>query len=63
VPLAAADLDRLLDTLMVGFVRLSECLVGEGYRLELGGIDAPGIHYNISGTGRLIVGDEKPIEL
>jgi AraC-like DNA-binding protein len=63
VPVAAADLDRLLDTLMVGFVRLSECLVGEGYRLELGGIDAPGIHYNVSGTGRLIVGDEKPIEL
>jgi AraC-like DNA-binding protein len=63
VRLTAADLDRLLDTLTVRFVRLSECLVGEGYRLELGGIDAPGIHYNISGTGRLIVGDSEPIEL
>jgi AraC-like DNA-binding protein len=63
VPVAAADLDRLLDTLMVGFVRLSECLVGEGYRLELGGIDAPGIHYNLSGTGRLIVGNGEPIAL
>ena len=63
VPIAAADLDRLLDTLMVGFVRLSECLVGEGYRLELGGIDAPGLHYNLSGTGRLIVGNGEPIEL
>src|SRR3569623_756130 len=63
VPVAAADLDRLLDAVMVGFVRLSECLVGEGYRLELGGIDAPGLHYNISGTGRLIVGNDKPIEL
>jgi AraC family transcriptional regulator, activator of mtrCDE len=62
-PVAAADLERLLDALMVGFVRLSECLVGEGYRLELGGIDAPGLHYNISGTGRLIVGNDKPIEL
>ena len=63
VPVAAADLDRLLDTLMVGFVRLSECLVGEGYRLELGGIPAPGLHYNLSGTGRLIVGDNEPIDL
>ena len=63
VPVAAADLDRLLDTLMVGFVRLSECLVGEGYRLELGGVDAPGIHYNLSGTGRLTVGNGEPIEL
>src|SRR3954465_15412204 len=63
VPVAAGELDRLLDTLMVEFVRLSECLVGEGYRLELGGIDAPGLHYNLSGTGRLIVGDGTPNEL
>lgn len=62
-PLAPADLDRLIDTLMVEFVRLSECLVGEGYRLELGGIDAPGLHYNLSGTGRMIVGDREPIPL
>ena len=63
VPIAEADLDRLLDTLMVGFVRLSECLVGEGYRLELGGVGAPGLHYNISGTGRMIVENGEPIEL
>src|SRR4051812_12392989 len=63
VPVAAAELDRLLDTLMVEFVRLSECLVGEGFRLELGGIDAPGLHYNVSGTGRMVVGDREPIEL
>lgn len=62
-PIGAAELDRLLDALMVEFVRLSECLVGEGYRLELGGIDAAGLHYNLSGTGRLIVGNRKPIEL
>lgn len=63
VPVAPADLDRLLDTLMVEFVRLSECLVGQGYRLELGGIDAPGLHYNLSGTGRLIVANREPIAL
>jgi AraC family transcriptional activator of mtrCDE len=63
VRVAAADLDRLLEALMVEFVRLSECLVGEGYRLELGDIDAPGLHYNLSGTGRMVVGNDKPIAL
>ena len=63
VPVDAAELDRLLDTLMVEFVRLSECLVGEGYRLELGGVDAPGLHYNISGSGRLVADGHDPIEL
>jgi AraC family transcriptional activator of mtrCDE len=63
VPVAAEELDRLLDTLMVEFVRLSECLVGEGYRLELGGVDAPGLHYNLSGTGRLVVENREPIGL
>src|SRR5690606_5581352 len=62
-PLAAADLDRLIDTLMVRFVLLAECLVGEGYRLEMGYVDAPGIHYNLAGTGRLIIADGEPIEL
>lgn len=60
---ATADLDHLIDTLMVSFVWLSECVVGEGYRLEMGGIDAPGIHYNIAGTGRLIVRDGDAVEL
>jgi AraC family transcriptional activator of mtrCDE len=63
MPVAAADLDHLIDTLMVRFVWLSECVVGEGYRLDMGGIDAPAIHYNIAGTGRLIVGDSDSVEL
>src|SRR3982751_324300 len=62
-PIAATDLNRLIDTLTVQFVRLSECLVGEGYRLELGGVQAPGLHYNLSGTGRLVVEHCDPIEL
>jgi AraC family transcriptional activator of mtrCDE len=62
-PIAATDLNRLIDTLMVRFVWLSECLVGEGYRLDMGGIGAPGIHYNLAGAGWLIVGDDAPIEL
>lgn len=61
--MAASDLDHLIDTLMVRFVWLSECVVGEGYGLDMGGIDAPGIHYNLAGTGRLIVGDRDSVEL
>jgi AraC-like DNA-binding protein len=62
-PLAAADLDRLIDTLTVRFVLLAECLVGEGYRLDMGAVDAPGIHYNLAGTGRMIVAGRDPVEL
>ena len=63
VPVPAADIDRLIDTLTVKFVWLSECLVGEGYGLDMFGVDAPGIHYNLAGNGRLIVGARDPIEL
>lgn len=63
VPVAEADLERLLGALTVEFVRLSECLVGEGYRLELGGIPASGLHYNLSGTGRMVIEHGEVIEL
>jgi AraC family transcriptional activator of mtrCDE len=61
--LSPRDLDTLLNTLDVRFVALSECLVSAGFRLELGGIDAPGIHYNIAGTGRMFIGEDPPIDL
>lgn len=57
------DLDTLLITLDVRFVALSECLVSAGFRLEMGGIDAPGIHYNITGMGRIFIRDDPPIDL
>jgi AraC-like DNA-binding protein len=57
------DLDTLLSTLDVRFVALSECLVSAGFRLEMGGIDAPGIHYNIAGMGRIFICDDPPIDL
>jgi aryl-alcohol dehydrogenase-like predicted oxidoreductase len=35
-----------------------DAFVGEGYRLDMGDIDAPGIHYNLAGTGRFaLLGD------
>jgi AraC family transcriptional activator of mtrCDE len=55
--IAPSDLDSLLTMLEVDFVRLTECLVSRGWRLELGEVEAPGLHYNLVGTGRMIVGD------
>jgi AraC-like DNA-binding protein len=63
VRVSPRDLDILLSTLEVRFVALSECLVSAGFRLEMAGIDAPGIHYNIAGMGRIFIGDAPPIDL
>jgi AraC family transcriptional activator of mtrCDE len=57
------DIDTLLSTLEVRFVALSECLVSAGFRLEMGGVDAPGIHYNIAGMGRIFICDDPPLDL
>lgn len=61
--LSARDLEILISTLDVQFVWLSHCLVSPGYRLDMGSIDFPGIHYNIEGKGRLIVLGHHPIDL
>ncbi len=42
---------------------LTECLVSMGYSLELGGVNAPGIHYNLVGNGRAVVDNGDPIPL
>lgn len=63
VRISSQDLNRLLSSLEVEFVALTECLVSKGYCLELGAANAPGLHYNISGTGRLVVRGCPPIEL
>ena len=63
IRVSATDLEKLLDTLTVSFVALSECLVSAGYVLELSGTPAPGMHYNLAGTGRVIVGNAEPVEL
>ncbi|HWI80324.1 MAG TPA: AraC family transcriptional regulator [Ramlibacter sp.] len=54
----------MLGTLDVNFVALSECLVSRGYSLELEGVkNAPGIHYNVVGTGRAVIGNRDPLPL
>jgi AraC-like DNA-binding protein len=57
------DLDGLLKTLDVEFVRLTECVVSAGWSLKLEANEAPGIHYSLLGEGRLAVGGAPPIEL
>lgn len=59
--ISRSDLENLMTTLEVSFVKLTECLVSPGWRLALGGIDAYGIHYNIGGSGQMIVGNQSPI--
>ena len=50
---SAAELNRLLSTLEVKVVFLSECLVSPGWRLQLPDHAAFGIHYNLMGEGWL----------
>jgi AraC-like DNA-binding protein len=53
--LSKPDLNNLMRALEIDVVALTELLVPRGYRAEMGMIDVPGIHYNISGTGRLSI--------
>src|SRR6201996_8653758 len=61
--IAAPELDSLMSTLDVNYLALTECLISNGHRLQLGAVDLPGMHYNLSGTGRLVVGELPPIDL
>jgi len=61
--LSVRDLEILIGNLDVQFVWLSHCLVSTGYRLDMGGIDYPGIHYNIHGKGRLVVRGRHLVDL
>jgi AraC family transcriptional activator of mtrCDE len=61
--LAPADLDSLMTGLEVEFVKLTECLVSRGWCLSLTASEVPGIHYNLAGMGRLVIGDAPPIPL
>jgi len=60
---SAAALNRLLTTLEVQLVWLSECLVSPGWRLELPRHSALGIHYNLMGEGWLKLEDAPQITL
>jgi AraC family transcriptional activator of mtrCDE len=61
--LSPSDMDSLITTLDVSFVELSECAIAPGWRVSLAPADAPGLHYNLGGAGRIVAGDQPPIDL
>src|SRR6202012_707523 len=63
MPIPPNVIDHLMQTLEVEFVSLTECLVSPGFSLRLGGVSAPGIHYNVKGHGRLLIDDVRAIDL
>jgi AraC family transcriptional activator of mtrCDE len=63
VRLSRTELESLFSALDVDFVELWECLVSPGWMLELPGTDAAGIHYNLGGAGRLVIGERSVVDL
>jgi AraC family transcriptional regulator, activator of mtrCDE len=57
------DLDKLMTTLDVTFVRLSECTLAAGAHLAVIRGDASTIHYCFRGGGFILPDDEAPIRL
>ena len=53
--LSTADLNNLMRALEIDVVALTEILVLRGHRAEMGMIDAPAIHYNLKGSGRISI--------
>jgi AraC family transcriptional activator of mtrCDE len=63
VKLSTADLNNLMQALDIDVVALTEILVPRGHLVEFGTIDAPGIHYNLSGEGRISINGGPAIPL
>ena len=57
------QLDQQIAALNVDVLTLSECMVNTGWSLHMGSSDVPAIHYNLAGSGSLLVPGHKPIEL
>jgi AraC family transcriptional activator of mtrCDE len=63
IRMSRVELDSLMSSLEVNFAKFAQCVVSPGWRLSMQGTDVPGMHYNIAGKGRMIVGDHPPIDL
>jgi AraC family transcriptional regulator, activator of mtrCDE len=57
------ELDRLLSILEVNFVKLSECLIGPGWRLSFQPEELPAVHYTIQGSGRFSIGEAFSVDI
>ncbi len=60
---STTDLDNLMQAIDINVIALTEVLVPRGHRVEMGKIDAPGIHYNLSGVGRITINGGAQISL
>ncbi|WP_168793998.1 AraC family transcriptional regulator [Paraburkholderia aromaticivorans] len=61
--LSPGNLNELITLLDIQVLGLSECLVSQGFMLELDGHDAPGIHYILAGEGRLHIAGAETVPL
>jgi AraC family transcriptional regulator, activator of mtrCDE len=61
--LATADLNNLMQALEIDVIALTEMLIPSGYRAEMGTMDAPAVHYTISGRGQISIGNRPPMSL
>jgi AraC family transcriptional activator of mtrCDE len=61
--ISRADLDKLMTTLEVDHVRLSERALAAGTRLEIARAEHPTIHYGFAGSGVILVEGEPPINI
>jgi AraC-like DNA-binding protein len=59
--LPAQALETLLQHFEVEFVKLAECLVSPGWRLEMAPTEVPGIHYVLCGAGAMAIEGEAPM--
>ncbi|MBV9654639.1 MAG: helix-turn-helix transcriptional regulator [Acetobacteraceae bacterium] len=53
--LSSTDLNNLLRALEIDVVALTQLALPAGYRAEMGMLDAPAIHFNLSGHGRISI--------
>jgi AraC family transcriptional activator of mtrCDE len=56
-------LERLLSTLEVNFVKLSECLISPGWRLSFQAGELAAVHYTIQGSGRFGIEETFSVDL
>jgi AraC family transcriptional activator of mtrCDE len=60
---SALDIDQLISSLDIQVVRLSQCLIGNGYVLDMDGRDFIGIHYILTGRGEMHIAKYGSVEL
>ena len=61
--LSTTELNNLMGALEIDVVALTEILIPQGHRVEMGTIDAPAIHYNLKGSGRISINRGPNIQL